>query len=101
MITEEILKHIKPLLPKREEPNERTFQRYAKAGVALKALQRFKVGLGTNKKLVGKSLGNQYVFQTQEGTYIAPSNFSRSYRSLRDKLGFTGLTEKLLRDLQK
>lgn len=40
---------------------------------------------------------SQPVFQTQDGKTLSPSNFSRSYRALRDKLGFTDLRLKSFR----
>lgn len=44
MYTSEILNRVKNLLPKREEPSERTFQRYAKDGVIPKPTLGYRQG---------------------------------------------------------
>jgi integrase len=63
----------------------------------IRALQVYKDKQGTKGKPGAKNAGTQLVFRTQKGKSIAPSNFSRSYRSLRDKLGITDLRLKSFR----
>ena len=61
------------------------------------ALKDLKERQGKEKRAKGKSIEGMLVFRTKSGKNILPSNFSRSFRRIRDMLGFKDLRLKSFR----
>ena len=61
------------------------------------ALVELKEKQSKEKRTKGKSIEELPVFRTKAGKIITPSNFSRSFRRIRDKLGFKDLRLKSFR----
>ena len=63
----------------------------------ISALKELKDRQSKDKRVKGKSIEAMLVFRTKSGENIMPNNFSRSFRRIRDKLGFKDLRLKSFR----